>query len=293
MKPPCAGSGSCLSVTLLLSALTVSAPSEAPPPEHPLGFHRRPALGHDRRARATRRFRPPSPTAWSSGLPLHERLLHGLDGRRGLPAQPHHDLDRALALAHSRESTGEGTHPRRALAADRPARKPATPRSTAARPATPAPSPTPLSTPTSRPRTATPSPRPGTFRPAIDFVEKHDSTKPFFLYLAPPVPHDPRVAPPRFHALYDPAQITLSANFMPRHPFDNGALKIRDELLAAIPRDPRRDAPAPGRLLRRYHQLRLRARPAPGNPRNPRATPTTPSSSSPATRGWPSAAGTA
>jgi len=36
----------------------------------------------------------------------------------------------------------------------------------------------------------------------------------------------------------DPAKLTLSKNFMPRHPFDNGDLWIRDEMLAPFPRPP-------------------------------------------------------
>lgn len=73
---------------------------------------------------------------------------------------------------------------------------------------------------------------------AIEFLGKYDGRRPFFMYLAPPVPHDPRVAPERFVKMYDPSKITLSKNFMPRHPFDNGELKIRDEMLAAFPRTP-------------------------------------------------------
>lgn len=72
----------------------------------------------------------------------------------------------------------------------------------------------------------------------IDFLRTHDLDTPFFVYLAPPVPHDPRVAPKRFMEMYDPATLSLSANFMPQHPFDNGELKIRDELLAPHPRTP-------------------------------------------------------
>ncbi len=71
---------------------------------------------------------------------------------------------------------------------------------------------------------------------ALKFLRAHDGSKPFFVYLAPPVPHDPRTAPPRFMEMYDPDKVTLSKNFMPRHPFDNGELKVRDELLAPIPR---------------------------------------------------------
>lgn len=72
----------------------------------------------------------------------------------------------------------------------------------------------------------------------IDFVRNHKSDKPFFVYLAPPVPHDPRVAPKQFMEMYDPAKITLPKNFMPRHPFDNGELDVRDEKLAPLPRKP-------------------------------------------------------
>ena len=73
----------------------------------------------------------------------------------------------------------------------------------------------------------------------VQFLQKHDRAKPFFIYLAPPVPHDPRVAPPRFVKMYDPDKLSLSKNFMAEHPFDNGELKIRDEMLAAHPRTPK------------------------------------------------------
>ena len=73
---------------------------------------------------------------------------------------------------------------------------------------------------------------------AIKFLRSHDGAKPFFIYLAPPVPHDPRLAPPEFMKMYDPDKITLSKNFMPQHPFDNGELMIRDEKLASHPRKP-------------------------------------------------------
>lgn len=73
---------------------------------------------------------------------------------------------------------------------------------------------------------------------ALKFIKEHDPAEPFFMYLAPPVPHDPCLAPERFLKMYDPAKLTLSANFMPEHPFDNGELRVRDELLAAHPRTP-------------------------------------------------------
>jgi arylsulfatase A-like enzyme len=62
--------------------------------------------------------------------------------------------------------------------------------------------------------------------------------KPFYVYLAPPVPHDPRSAEPQFHGLYDPAKIPLSPAFLPQHPFDNGDMALRDEALAPWPRTP-------------------------------------------------------
>ncbi len=71
----------------------------------------------------------------------------------------------------------------------------------------------------------------------IEFAsQKRDA--PFFAYMAPPVPHDPRVAEERFMKMYDPARIALPRNFMPEHPFDNGDLRIRDEMLAPFPRTP-------------------------------------------------------
>ena len=51
-------------------------------------------------------------------------------------------------------------------------------------------------------------------------------------------PHDPRIMPQEYRAMYDAEQIPLPPNFMGGHPFDNGDLKVRDELLADFPRDP-------------------------------------------------------
>lgn len=62
--------------------------------------------------------------------------------------------------------------------------------------------------------------------------------KPFYIYFAPPVPHDPRVAAPEFHGRYDPDRIPLPAAFLPQHPWDNGEMVVRDEQLAPWPRTP-------------------------------------------------------
>ena len=75
----------------------------------------------------------------------------------------------------------------------------------------------------------------------IEFLKGRASTnesKPFYIYIAPPVPHDPRSAEPQFHKLYDPAKIPLSPAFLPQHPFDNGEMTVRDEALAPWPRTP-------------------------------------------------------
>jgi arylsulfatase A-like enzyme len=75
----------------------------------------------------------------------------------------------------------------------------------------------------------------------IEFLKSRVDTsdaKPFYIYIAPPVPHDPRSAEPQFHKLYDPATIPLSPAFMPQHPFDNGDMTVRDEALAPWPRTP-------------------------------------------------------
>ncbi len=73
---------------------------------------------------------------------------------------------------------------------------------------------------------------------AIEFLEKQKEENPFCLYVAFTSPHDPREAPAEYLELYDTSKITLPPNFLPEHPFDNGHLGIRDELLAPFPRTP-------------------------------------------------------
>ena len=73
---------------------------------------------------------------------------------------------------------------------------------------------------------------------AIRFLDARDDANPFFLYVSLMAPHDPRTMPEAFRNLYDPDRIRLPENFLPEHPIDTGALRIRDELLAASPRDP-------------------------------------------------------
>ena len=74
---------------------------------------------------------------------------------------------------------------------------------------------------------------------AVDFISKYGKENPYFLYVAFMAPHDPRTMPFRFLQMYDADEIDLPENFLPQHPFDNGALTIRDELLADFPRTER------------------------------------------------------
>ncbi len=72
---------------------------------------------------------------------------------------------------------------------------------------------------------------------AIDELKKVREDQSFMMYFAPSMPHDPRTAEERFHSMYDPSKIQLSKNYMAEQPIDIGVLNIRDEKLAAYPRD--------------------------------------------------------
>lgn len=69
-----------------------------------------------------------------------------------------------------------------------------------------------------------------------NFLDTYDGAAPYFAYVSLLAPHDPRSMPPEFLDLYDPATLALPPNLLPEHPFDNGALRIRDERLAPFPR---------------------------------------------------------
>jgi arylsulfatase A-like enzyme len=71
---------------------------------------------------------------------------------------------------------------------------------------------------------------------AIHKLESYTKEKPFFMYVAFSSPHDPRMAPKEYVAKYNTDEISLPKNFMPKHPFDNGELIIRDENLLPFPR---------------------------------------------------------
>ena len=73
---------------------------------------------------------------------------------------------------------------------------------------------------------------------AVRFLEDYDGKDPFFLYVSFLAPHDPRSMPREYLDMYDAAKVELPPNFMGGHPFDNGELLVRDELLAGFPRTP-------------------------------------------------------
>lgn len=72
---------------------------------------------------------------------------------------------------------------------------------------------------------------------ALEELQRAPAGKPWFCYLSYTAPHDPHESPEPFASMYDPARMPLLANFMPEHPFDNGDMVIRDELLENWPRE--------------------------------------------------------
>jgi len=70
----------------------------------------------------------------------------------------------------------------------------------------------------------------------IQFIQKNAGNKPLFLYMASNEPHDPQFATNEFYNMYQPEKIPLPVNFLPFHPFDNGAMTIRDETTLPWPR---------------------------------------------------------
>jgi arylsulfatase A-like enzyme len=69
----------------------------------------------------------------------------------------------------------------------------------------------------------------------IRFLREHKGG-PFFCYLPFDAPHDPHIVPVGFSLRYDPSEIPLPLNFLPQHPWNNGEMTIRDELLLPWPR---------------------------------------------------------
>jgi arylsulfatase A-like enzyme len=70
----------------------------------------------------------------------------------------------------------------------------------------------------------------------IAFIRAHAGQKPLFLYMASNEPHDPQFAPAEYYGMYRAEDIPLPCNFLPLHPFDNGAMDGRDEATLLWPR---------------------------------------------------------
>lgn len=73
---------------------------------------------------------------------------------------------------------------------------------------------------------------------AVAFLER-PGDEPFFAWVAFTLPHDPRQAPPELRRHHDGREPPPPANWLPEHPFDNGDLGVRDEVL--LPRPLTRD----------------------------------------------------
>ncbi|MGL5018352.1 MAG: sulfatase-like hydrolase/transferase, partial [Luteolibacter sp.] len=72
---------------------------------------------------------------------------------------------------------------------------------------------------------------------ALDFITTlAPDDPPCFLYLAYSAPHDPRQPVSPWRERQEASPPPLPSNFLPQHPFNNGALFIRDEHLAPWPR---------------------------------------------------------
>jgi arylsulfatase A-like enzyme len=74
---------------------------------------------------------------------------------------------------------------------------------------------------------------------AVDYLSnRKNRTNPFLLYVGFTSPHDPRQAPKEYVDRYPKERIKVPPNYLPEHPFDQGDMKIRDEILAPFPRTP-------------------------------------------------------
>ncbi len=77
----------------------------------------------------------------------------------------------------------------------------------------------------------------GIVNDAIEFLaSERDSSRPFFMYLGLPCPHDPRWALKKFRDMYDQEKMPLPPNYKPVHEYDIGDMTVRDECLEKWPR---------------------------------------------------------
>jgi arylsulfatase A-like enzyme len=72
---------------------------------------------------------------------------------------------------------------------------------------------------------------------AVRFLQQ-PKAGPFLCYVAFDGPHDPHIVPQDFPVRYEPDARLLPPNFLAQHPFDNGDMTVRDEMLLPHPRTP-------------------------------------------------------
>ncbi|HCS54986.1 sulfatase-like hydrolase/transferase [Rubinisphaera sp.] len=72
---------------------------------------------------------------------------------------------------------------------------------------------------------------------AVSFLKTQKGEQPFFAYVAFTSPHDPRNPPEKYREMYYKNRPPLPENFQPQLDFNNSNLIIRDEMLAAWPRE--------------------------------------------------------
>lgn len=72
---------------------------------------------------------------------------------------------------------------------------------------------------------------------AAEELSQAPADRPWLCYLSYTAPHDPHESPEPFSSRYNPATMPLLPNYLPEHPFDNGDMVIRDELLENWPRE--------------------------------------------------------
>jgi len=73
---------------------------------------------------------------------------------------------------------------------------------------------------------------------ASELIDGYDKTDPMFLYVSLLAPHDPRSMPEEYQNMYKPEDMELPESFTEEIPFDYDVLWVRDEKLAAYPRNP-------------------------------------------------------
>jgi arylsulfatase A-like enzyme len=75
------------------------------------------------------------------------------------------------------------------------------------------------------------------YNSAESFIDKTwNRDKPFMMYVSTNAPHDPRHVPEEILARFK--DVMEPRNYLPLHPFDNGDMKVRDEMVYKPPHTP-------------------------------------------------------